>query len=177
MTGSSQEQVAEQHEAREVRAPIDPARSRIGFRVRKMGLYFVKGRFTRAAGWVETGPEGDLRRAQLEIMAVSVNTRIPPRDWHLRSRDFFDVAHHPTIRVMVDAVDWSEEELRAVANFTIRGITRPVQLHGHVHRDGRGMALHLHTTLDRHEFGIRPRRPVDWIVGREVHVDALIALA
>lgn len=33
-------------------------RSRIGFRVRKMGLYYVKGRFKRVNGSVEVGPDG-----------------------------------------------------------------------------------------------------------------------
>jgi polyisoprenoid-binding protein YceI len=44
--------------------------SRIDLKVRKMGLYFVKGRFKRLSGSVEVGPDG---------MRTGGTVRIEPR--------------------------------------------------------------------------------------------------
>ena len=60
-----------------------PELSRIEFKVRKMGLYVVKGRFKRLSGAVEVGPDGVPTGGSLRIDASSVSTRMPPRDWHL----------------------------------------------------------------------------------------------
>jgi polyisoprenoid-binding protein YceI len=133
-----------------------------------MGLYFVKGRFHAVDGWIEVGVDGAPRRGELKIDARSISTRIPPRDWHLRTHDFLDVARHPTINVVVDAVQQGQGEFGASAMFTIRGTSAPVQLHGHLHGEHEPTVVHLHGTLDRHAVGVRARRPFEWIVGREV---------
>ena len=75
--------------------------SRIDFKVRKMGLYFVKGRFKRLSGSVEVGPDGMPTGGTVRIDASSVTTRLPPRDWHLRTRDFLSVRQHPEITITV----------------------------------------------------------------------------
>jgi polyisoprenoid-binding protein YceI len=158
------------------RQRIDPARSRIGFRVRKMGLYFVKGRFRRAEGWVEVDEGGLPRRGAIEIEAASISTGIAPRDWHLRTRDFLDVGRHRIIRVKVDNVQLTDGELQLSAEFTFHGFSEDVPLYGHLHADEPAAALHLSGSLDRHAFGIRARPPVEWVVGRDVQIDALVAL-
>jgi polyisoprenoid-binding protein YceI len=158
-----------------------PEHSRIGFRVRKMGLYFVKGTFKAVNGSVEIGPDGLPTAGSLRIDASTVSTRIPPRDWHLRTSDFLAVGDHPEIRVGVESAERASEELLTVsAVVTIRGVEARIPLVAHSHasegRGNRGRALHVSGTLDRHRFGIRPRRPVEWIVGREVRLDALVHL-
>jgi polyisoprenoid-binding protein YceI len=160
-----------------------PEHSRIGFRVRKMGLYFVKGSFKAVNGSVEVGPDGLLIAGSLRIDASTVSTRIPPRDWHLRTRDFLAVKHYPEIRIGVDSAERASEEtitVSAVAVVAIRGVEARIPLTAHSHAsEGRrysGRELHVSGTLDRHRFGVRPRRPVEWIVGREVRLDALLHL-
>ncbi|MGH2847514.1 MAG: YceI family protein [Thermoleophilaceae bacterium] len=156
-----------------------PDRSRIGFRVRKMGLYYVKGRFSRVTGTLD--PAG---RGEVVIDAASISTRIPPRDWHLRSADFLDVKRNPEIRASVDSIEPAGEgDLAAVAVIDLHGERGPVELRGHLHqspdagRNGAGrLLLHLEGTLDRHAFGIRARPPVEWIVGRDVLLDVELAL-
>jgi hypothetical protein len=76
--------------------------SRIDFKVRKMGLYFVKGSFKRLSGSVEVGPDGMPTGGTVRIDASSVTTRLPPRDWHLRTRDFLSVRQHPEITITVE---------------------------------------------------------------------------
>jgi polyisoprenoid-binding protein YceI len=158
-----------------------PEHSRIGFRVRKMGLYFVKGTFKAVNGSVEIGPDGLPIAGSLRVDASTVSTRMPPRDWHLRSRDFLAVNDHPEIRVSVDSAERaSEEAITVSAVVAIRGVEARIPLTAHSHdSEGRrysGRALHVSGTLDRHRFGIRPRRQVEWIVGRDVRLDALLHL-
>jgi polyisoprenoid-binding protein YceI len=158
---------------------VIPDRSRIGFRVKKMGLYHVKGRFRRVEGTLDSAGRGEV-----VIDAGSVSTRIPPRDWHLRSGDFLDVRSHPEIRATVDSIEPAGEgAVAVVAVFDLRGERGPVQLHCHFHQspgaggNGTGrLLLHLQGTLDRRRFGIHARPPFEWIVGRDVLLDMDLAL-
>ena len=156
-----------------------PDQSRIGFRVKKMGLYYVKGRFGRVEGRLDAAGHGEV-----VIDAASISTRIAPRDWHLRSGDFLDVRRHPEIRVRVEAIEpASDGGVAAVAVFELHGQRGPVELRGHFHQsphaggNGTGrLLLHLQGTLDRRAFGIRARPPVEWVVGRQVLLDVELAL-
>src|ERR687897_1434428 len=142
-------------------------RSRIGFRVKKMGVYYVKGRFRGVDG--KLGPDG---RGEVVVDAGSISTRIPPRDWHLRSADFLDVRRHPELRARVESIEPADDGgVAAVAVLDLHGERAPVELRGHLHRapeaDRNGDAhllVHLEGKLNRREFGIRARPPVDWIV-------------
>jgi polyisoprenoid-binding protein YceI len=156
-------------------------RSRIGFKVRKMGLYFVKGRFKRVNGSVEVGAGGVPVGGWLRIDASSVSTRMPPRDWHLRTPDFLAVKQHPEIRFDVERVERPPGgAMVALAVLTLRGDEAHVPLTAHSHVSERGgsagAVLHVSGTVDRYELGLRPRRPVDWIVGRDVYLDAVLHL-
>src|SRR5262249_8493294 len=53
----------------------------------------------------------------------------PARDAHLKSADFLDVEHHPTITFRGKGVELiSPDEGRIRGDLTIRGMTRPVTL-------------------------------------------------
>lgn len=59
---------------------------------------------------------------------------------------------------------------------TVRGHDAQVPLTAHWHHsDGRAV-LHVSGTVDSRELGVRPRRPVDWIVGRTIYLDAVLHL-
>ncbi len=154
---------------------LDRARSEIRFGVRKMGLYTVRGRFTSAAGEIVMGDEGLPISAEITVDAASVTTRMPPRDWHLRTRDFLEVTTHPTIRFEADNVAADADGgLRVQALVTIKGLTRRIELRGHEHADPHALRLHVRGELDRHDFDIKPRPPLDSVVGPEVQLDALL---
>jgi len=58
-----------------------------------------------------------------------IDSRDAKRDEHLRSADFFDVEHHPTVTfrsTRVEAPQGPSGDLRVTGDLTIRGITRPV---------------------------------------------------
>jgi polyisoprenoid-binding protein YceI len=143
---------------------LDPERSAIGFRVRKMGLYKVKGRFRTATGELRIGDEGAPLSAQLTIDAASVTTRMPPRDLHLRSAHFLAAAEHPTIRVQADSF-WHGEDggLRAAAAVAVKDATKRLEVGAHSHDEPRAVAL-----------GVTPPPPFSAIVGREIELDAML---
>jgi polyisoprenoid-binding protein YceI len=157
-----------------------PERSRVGFKVKKMGLYYVKGTFSGVEGTIDRNG-----RSELMIDAGSLSTRMPPRDWHLRTADFLGVKRHPQIRVSAESVrPAADGAVVTVAEFDLHGTRRPVELRGHLHAspgDDRNGAprllLHLEGILDRRDFGVRARPPVEWVVARDVLVDVELALA
>jgi polyisoprenoid-binding protein YceI len=96
--------------------------------VRKLGLYFVKGRFRDADGWVALDESGRPRRGEIEIQTASIGIGMPPRDWHLRTRDFLDARRYPVGRVRVEGVQPTGGELRMPAEFSVHGTVGSVQL-------------------------------------------------
>jgi polyisoprenoid-binding protein YceI len=82
---------------------VDPAASTVGFRARGVfGLVPVTGTFGSAEG--ELDVDGTDAHGELRIPAASLDTRNAKRDEHLRSGDFFDVEHHPTVVFQLDGV-------------------------------------------------------------------------
>lgn len=158
---------------------VDSDRSTVGFRVRKMGMYHVKGRFRRIEGSVEARGGGQVV-AEARIPAESIFTRIPPRDAHLRSAQFLDVKRHPEIRFRAEAVGAAGGGASHVGGvLEIRGVSVPVELHAHTHGaagESGPLRVHLQGTVDRHAFGIRPPQPFEMIVGSEVHLDVELLL-
>jgi polyisoprenoid-binding protein YceI len=161
------------------RSSVRAEESHVGFRVRKLGLYFVKGRFRRVQGHVEFDSAGVPIGGEIVIDAASIFTRIPPRDWHLRTNDFLGVRRHPHIRVTaVEVSPMAEGDLRVRARFAIRDKEEDIILRAHLHQGdtpGRKI-LHLQGRIDRHDFGVRARTPVEWVVGREVELDVKLSL-
>jgi polyisoprenoid-binding protein YceI len=168
-------------------APIVPVgswrvfadRSRVGFRVKKMGLYFVKGRFRGVTGVIDFSPEGVPEGGELMIDAATITTRIPPRDLHLRSTDFLHVKRYPEIWVRAERVDPDDDGGFAVrALLEIHGKRRSVELLGHLHAPAPSghITVHLHGVIDRHDFEIRARQPFEAIVGSDVELDVELVL-
>jgi polyisoprenoid-binding protein YceI len=135
---------------------LDPQRSEVTFRSPTMwGLAKVKGTFTEVDGTGQVTPPGAVD-GRLRIHAASVRTGIRKRDEHLRSADFFDVAGHPTIDVVVHADGTTgANSVELHAGITIRGIERPVDLRVDVEELADG-ALRVVTRaeVDRSEFGV-----------------------
>jgi polyisoprenoid-binding protein YceI len=106
---------------------LDPADSSVEFHVRHFyGLMTVKGHFDRYDGTL------DLHQPQaavtLTIEADSLDTNHKQRDKHLRSKDFFDIEHHPQVRFVSDS---------AALNGNV------LQVHGHLHAAGKAIPLDL----------------------------------
>jgi polyisoprenoid-binding protein YceI len=116
----------------EVPAPgvyvLDTAHSTVSAKAHHLGLATVTGRFTDFAGAITVDEDLSRSRVEAEIVAASIDTGNAQRDAHLRSADFLDVDHHPTLRFEADRVERSANGWLLPGRLTLVGTTRPVQL-------------------------------------------------
>jgi polyisoprenoid-binding protein YceI len=105
---------------------LDPAHTNIDFSAKHMMVTNVRGTFKKFSGELdldEQHPENS--RVQITIDVASIDTGMEPRDNHLRSADFFDVEHYPTITFTSKRVERrGEDHGRIYGDLTIRDVTR-----------------------------------------------------
>jgi polyisoprenoid-binding protein YceI len=109
---------------------IDAAHSEVEFSVRHLMISNVKGRFGTVKGNVVLDPTTP-GKAQIEVAidVTSIDTREEKRDAHLRSADFFDAAHFPTMTFSGATITGDTEgEFKLTGNLSIRGVTKPITL-------------------------------------------------
>jgi polyisoprenoid-binding protein YceI len=144
---------------------IDPAHSLIEFSAKHMMITTVKGRFRKVTGSIFTDEQHpDRSGVEVEIAADSIDTGTADRDQHLRSPDFLDVGHFPTITFKSTRIEGAYakpgDSFRVTGDLTIRGTTRPVTLEATY--DGRGKdpwggeraSFSATGKLDRRDFGL-----------------------
>jgi polyisoprenoid-binding protein YceI len=140
---------------------MDPAHSSVEFSVRHLMIATVRGRFTDVQGTV-TLDESDPSNSHVEVRigAATIDTRVPQRDEHLRSPDFFDVENFPELTFKSRKVTRDGEDLKLTGDLTIRGVTREVVLdvtsHGRQNDPWGGERAGFEATgkIKRSEFGL-----------------------
>lgn len=140
---------------------IDPQHTNVDFSVRHLMIATVRGRFGEVEGTVSFDPANPgAAKVDVRIPAGSIDTGIPDRDQHLRSADFFDVAHHPDIRFRSTRAEPAGNRIRLTGDLTLRGVTRTVTLDveplGLVKDPwGNQRAAYSATgVINRHDFGL-----------------------
>src|SRR5437899_2169364 len=76
---------------------IDGAHTSVEFVGRHLMITKVRGRFSDVRGQITIDEEPTKSHVEVEMGVASVSTGNGDRDTHLRSGDFFDVEHYPTI--------------------------------------------------------------------------------
>ncbi len=141
---------------------VDPSHSRLGFTVRHLGFSKVRGHFEQFEGTLHLDPE-DLStlRAEAAVQTASVTTSDANRDNHLRTADFFLVEDYPTITFKSTEVRFvSGSSFVLVGDFTLRGVTRTIELKGEYLGSGTDpwgntrVAFEAHTRINRKEYGL-----------------------
>ena len=109
---------------------LDPAHSRLGFAARYALAVKVHGSFDSFDGRLQLDANDPTKcGVALTIDTASIRTNNPDRDAHLRSADFFDVDRYPTITFQSTALTpLGDGRYRVVGDFTIKAVTRPVEL-------------------------------------------------
>jgi polyisoprenoid-binding protein YceI len=107
---------------------IDPSHSEVSFKVRHLGISKTRGRFGAFSGDIVVAEQPEDSRVSVEIDAASIDTKDQGRDEHLRSADFFDVEHFPTLTFATTGVEQRGDRWVVTGDLTIRGVTRPVVL-------------------------------------------------
>jgi len=159
---------------------IDKTHSEVLFQVRHL-VTKVRGRFTNFNGTVVFDPaQPSASSLTFEIAADSVDTSTPDRDAHLRSADFFDVEHYPTLTFVSSTVEkHSDERFDVTGLLTIRGIGRrvtlPVTFLGFA-KDPWGNAragFETELTINRKDFGLMWNAALEtggFLVGDDVKI-------
>ncbi len=156
--------------------------SNVGFSITKV-FFKEEGGFRDYSGQIVYDPARPERsRVQMTVQATSIDTRVDNRDKMLRSDDFFDVEHYPTLSFVSTSVTAkSGEQLEVSGNLTIRGVTKhitiPVRYLGRkqIHGWGDFVGFDTEFTIDRTDFGVNGSR---WSGGRLIlSKDVVIHLA
>jgi polyisoprenoid-binding protein YceI len=140
---------------------IDGAHTSVEFVGRHLMITKVRGRFSDVRGRITIGEEPENSHVEVEIGVASLSTGNDDRDAHLKSEDFFDVEHYPTITFASTAVRPRRENTwELVGDLTVRGTTRSVSLQ--VDFDGGGVSpmgderigFSAATDVNREDFGL-----------------------
>lgn len=155
---------------------IDPAHSRIGFKVHQ-AIANVTGRFKEFGGTIELDrqhPEKSSVTATIQVR--SIDTGIAKRDAHLCSEEFFNAAKFPEITFKSQSVKQTGPEAGdVVGEFTMHGVTKPIVLHVKLlNKNGKQTRWQVTTApLSRREFGTQFGRTLEGVsmISDKVAVD------
>jgi polyisoprenoid-binding protein YceI len=155
--------------------------SRLRFTGRKMmGLIPVRGHFAEFTVEAQgSSSEADeVTPPRVTIQAASIDTGIKLRDKHLRSHDFLDVERFPQIEFHAERIErHGPGEFRISGPLTIHGVTRPLELVGHVHEHGADIRqIHATATLDRYQFGVKAWKAMELNLSRKVKLELQLTL-
>ena len=159
---------------------IDPSHSVVEFVVRHLGLAKVRGRFNQFEGTIVIGTDPLDSRVDAVINAATIDTRDEKRDEHLRTADFLDVEHHPTLEFHSTGVRQEGSDFQVQGDLTIRGTTRPVTLDLEVEGvatdpwGGTRAGFSATTEVDREQFGLTWNQALEsggWLVGKRVRIE------
>jgi polyisoprenoid-binding protein YceI len=105
---------------------IDPAHTVVAFAARHL-MSRVRGTFSQVNGKIVTSPDRGLCSATAAVTLSSVSTGNEMRDNHLRSADFFDIGHSPTMTFASTGLRQENGAWVLAGDLTIRAVTRPVE--------------------------------------------------
>ncbi len=161
---------------------IDPAHTAAGFSVKHMMIATVRGQFKGVTGTV-LWDDQDINKSTVDVTidANTIDTGEPKRDADLKSANFFDVAHYPTITFKSTKIEKiSAGKMEVTGNLAIHGVTKQVVLDvegpsGAI-KDPWGktrVALNATTTVNRMDYGVKWNANLDGggvVVGDNVNI-------
>jgi polyisoprenoid-binding protein YceI len=140
---------------------LDPNHKRVGFVARHLMVAKVRGEFRDATATITVAEDPLQSSVSATIQAASFFTGQDQRDGHIKSSDFLDAEKFPTLEYHgtgIKPID--DNEFVLTGELTVKGVTRPVDLH--VELDGVGRSPYgfdvfgftATAEIDREEFGI-----------------------
>jgi polyisoprenoid-binding protein YceI len=147
---------------------VDPAHSNLGFTITHLGIADVSGHFEKFDVTVRAS-KADFSDAVVEMSADvnTINTRIAPRDKHLKSADFFEAEKFPAISFKSNSIRKTADNRYEISgDLTMRGITKPVKLNmwhrGSIQKkegDKFTAGLQFTATIKRSDFEVGTKFP------------------
>jgi polyisoprenoid-binding protein YceI len=116
-------------QAQTVTYALDPTHTSVTWEALHFGTSTNRGRFDKKEGKVEIDRTAKTGKVDITIDMASITTGVAPFDGHLKSKDFFDVANHPTARFQASGFTFDGSKVTAVkGTLTLLGKTQPVEL-------------------------------------------------
>jgi len=142
---------------------IDPTHTFVTFEARHFGTSTNRGRFDKKEGTVTLDKAAKTGKVEVTIDTSSINTGVGPFDGHLKSKDFFNVAEHPTAKFTGDKLTFDGDKVKSVAGtLTLAGVSQPVTLTASNFNCYTNPMLKrevcggdFETTIKRSEFGVK----------------------
>ena len=163
---------------------LDSAHSELGFSVKHMMFTKVNGTFDAFEASLESNEDFTAATLKGKIEVASVNTRNEQRDGHLKSPDFFDVENHPAIEFAAENVSLAGGTIPGT--LTMRGVSKPVELHVEFHGTGKDpwgntkAGVSFETKINRKDFGLNWNAALEAggvLVGEDVTIRGEIQFA
>jgi polyisoprenoid-binding protein YceI len=161
---------------------LDKIHSSISFQVKHMMIAKAKGEFNE----FDIEVEGDINqlessKVKVTIQAASIDTKNEDRDNHLRSADFFDVEHYPTITFISDSVKKvSTNEYEVTGQLTIKDVTKTetfkVEFNGQSKHPMTGSIVagfDVEGKINREDYGLTWNAALEtggFLIGKEVKI-------
>jgi polyisoprenoid-binding protein YceI len=159
---------------------LDPMHTQVEFAVKHLGMMTVRGHFTdvQASGDI-TVEHPEASSVEVVIQTASIRTHNERRDNDLRTSNFLDVEHYPTITFKSTKIENAgSDRYTMTGDLTIKGNARPVSLavvnYGEFndpnmgHRIGYG----AETQILRKDFGLNVDMLMDGrlVIGNEIQI-------
>ena len=107
----------------------DPTHTFVNFEVKHFGTSTLRGRFDKKEGSVTIDRTAKTGKVDFTIDMTSVSTGVAPLDGHLKSKDFFNAAEHPTAKFVGDKFAFDGSKVTSVTGtLTMAGKSQPVTL-------------------------------------------------
>lgn len=109
---------------------FEPGHTEVEFRARHMMVTWVRGLFKNVGGRLDFDPAKPAEMSFVtEFDAASLWTGVQQRDDHLRSADFLDVEHFPTISFKSTSVRrMGAHDFIVTGDLMLRGVALPIEL-------------------------------------------------
>ncbi len=139
---------------------IDPTHTHISFAVDAGGYPRTRGEFRRFEGRISIDFEHPERTSvAFHLQSRSVDVRSPWFSDYVRSAEFLDVVHHPSIDFISSSVDKIDDHtVRVSGDLTLLGVTKPLSVDVSVRREDGGahprFVFTAETQIDRLDFGM-----------------------
>jgi polyisoprenoid-binding protein YceI len=150
---------------------LDPERTSVDFRTRAAWIIPVKGTLQAIRGNAQVGADGRVS-GEIVIDPASVDTKTKKRDDHLRSADFLDIAHYPTITLTVTEVRPAlSSHLEVAGNLDVGGRSTSLTLLAEVDVAGESATLSTEVVISRSMLGMKKTTPAKSWVTVHAHFD------
>jgi len=108
---------------------IDKQHAEVNFVIRHGGVSNVHGAFGNITGTVVLD-EKDITKSSVTatIDTTTVDTGVAPRDTHVKTDAFLDVAKYPTMTFTSTSITKSGDKLKMTGDLTLHGVTKSVTL-------------------------------------------------